>query len=340
MEDALPMSPRDRLAAPLARLLGAAQRVEELALAELNCGCFAEELRDLRLDLPHLCRQAVAALRGDEALAADLRHDLRRLRADVVELADWAGRAEANLREALNSASADAALRYGQAWDEAFREYERRRQRVQGLRNRAFLTADRVCAAAERSAKGAAAGASPPPNPQPPASSEPEGQPTKTHEQDGRRVNLQHRAIGQEKPGAWHVFYKIKGEWCHQGKFENFSAGRQEAILEGFAAGGGFLGQGEALKRERKTHSQGDAAELKQRIHPEISKIGKQIRFALGTKDKAVKPFVWDRQMKGWQAMVQIGYAVREDGQRVGEEGRLRFRMRHQLSADECADRR
>jgi hypothetical protein len=56
------------------------------------------------------------------------------------------------------------------------------------------------------------------------------------------------------------------------------------------------------------------------------------IRCCTAVPDQKADPLPWDRHTRGWRAEIQIGYAVQ------GEEGRLQFKLKEELSREETAD--
>ncbi len=156
----------DRLSEPLSRALDCAHRIADLGSAVLqdlgDFTGFADELRRLRRDLPHLNKQVMAAFHGDGPLAADLRHELACVAEDACQMADWLGPARAELQRLFEATcradcTPDAALRFGQSQTGAFAEAERRRQAILESCNRAHFNADMVCTAADKAAEQQAA---------------------------------------------------------------------------------------------------------------------------------------------------------------------------------------
>jgi hypothetical protein len=146
------------------------------------------------------------------------------------------------------------------------------------------------------------------------------------------RTRFENWALAIEHDKAWHVFKKSRGGWRHQGKAKGISKGRQEDLLKRFAAGGGFLSDQEAVKSVLETPSRYDQTKIMQIIKPEISRLRKVIRRNLQVTNDGVDPLPRDKNARGWQARIQIGYAVKSDADR------LEFKVYEELSNDEKLD--
>jgi hypothetical protein len=138
-------------------------------------------------------------------------------------------------------------------------------------------------------------------------------------------------AIGLEHSDVWHIFKKFGDAWRHQRRLSGLSTGMQANLFKGFAEGSGFLSDHEATKRIRKTYDQSDRRRILKRIKPEISHMRSVIRAATHLTDTSVDPLPRDRNMHGWQARIQIGYAIKEDG-------KLQFKTWEHLTTDETLD--
>ncbi len=139
-------------------------------------------------------------------------------------------------------------------------------------------------------------------------------------------------ALAIEHGGGWHVFKRFDGKWRHHGRAKGIAKGRQEDLLKRFAEGGGFLSDVDAVNSVRGAFSTYDRKKIMQTIKPEISRLRKVIRRHLQVMDHRVDPLPRDKNARGWQARIQIGYAVKSDA------GRLEFRLFEQLSSDETLD--
>jgi hypothetical protein len=137
-------------------------------------------------------------------------------------------------------------------------------------------------------------------------------------------------ALGCEAGTTWRVFVRVRGEWRDHGKLKELSIGKQAELLKLFAEGGGLLEKTTALRYERGHYSPGDVPAMMQRIKSEISNLRTLIRRTFSLPD-SVDPLPWEKSSKGWQALIQIGYAVQEDGESLGGEQRLRFKTREEL---------
>ena len=165
-----------------------------------------------------------------------------------------------------------------------------------------------------------------------------------------RRRGSQSKNIGRERPttttehrfdnwavavehwGGWHVFKKHSSEWRHFGKVSpEFSSGDETKIMETLAFNGGWLGKFEAVKLFRRHPSDEDVRMLfTRKIKPVVSRLRKKLRKSLNIQNK--DPIPWDDKAKGYHAKIQIGYAIKD------EKDRLRFKLRHELTGDECLD--
>jgi hypothetical protein len=135
-----------------------------------------------------------------------------------------------------------------------------------------------------------------------------------------------------ERDGVWHVFKRFGQVWRHQGRAKGAARGRQSTLLEGLAAGEGFLGEEEAIRGVRQTPSRADRQKIKKTLTPEISRLRKVMRRNVGIDDSRADPLPRDRHLRGWRAAIAIGYAVKDDADH------LTFRLRSQLSSDEQLD--
>lgn len=109
--------------------------------------------------------------------------------------------------------------------------------------------------------------------------------------------------------------------------------GWQADLLTRFAEGGGYLSDDEAVKLARRTYSDCDRKQIMKLITPEISKLRKVIHKNMGCTGLSTDPLPRDKQRKGWQAAVQIGFAIKND------EDRLEFKLFQELSREERLDR-
>jgi hypothetical protein len=141
---------------------------------------------------------------------------------------------------------------------------------------------------------------------------------------------LENWALAVEYPGTWHLFHKLGAAWQHRGRVRGLTKGRQEELLNAFAADGGFLSDAAAVKLVSQTASGYDRRKILGSIKPDLSRLRKVIRTNLNIT--GVDPLPRDRQTRGWQARVAIGYAIKND------DGQLEFKIREQLSGEESLD--
>src|SRR5262249_34403057 len=119
-------------------------------------------------------------------------------------------------------------------------------------------------------------------------------------------------AIGLEVGNKWHLFRQLGGEWRPQRLGQGISKGRQTKLLEALSEGRRFLAERDALELERRTFSPGDIDPLMSKIKPEISKLRGILRDATGATDTQADPLPYDDLRAGWQAEIQVGYAVQD----------------------------
>jgi hypothetical protein len=143
---------------------------------------------------------------------------------------------------------------------------------------------------------------------------------------------LEHWALAIEYSGTWHLFHKLGAAWQHRGRVRGVPKGRQEELLKAFAAEGGFLSDAAAVKLVRQTASGYDRRKILGSIKPDLSRLRKVIRTNLNITQAGLDPLPRDRQTRGWQARVAIGYAIKND------DGQLEFKLREQLSGEELPD--
>jgi hypothetical protein len=146
-------------------------------------------------------------------------------------------------------------------------------------------------------------------------------------------------AVGLEAGNKWQLFRRIKGEWRPQKPLRGISRGRQAGLLEAFAERGGCLPKIEALKLEHPNYSAADVDKLMGLIKPELTRLRDALCKAIGVTDPKADPLPFDDAHSAWRSEIEIGYAVRQDGEHVGGENRLRFKSRMELDAHELADR-
>jgi hypothetical protein len=128
------------------------------------------------------------------------------------------------------------------------------------------------------------------------------------------------------------VFKKYGQKWRHQGKATGIKKGRQEELLNGFAEGGGFLRDNDAVELVQKTPSRYDKRRIMSILKPEISRLRKVILTNLHHTHGIFDPLPRDKYGKAWQARIQIGYAVKND------EDRFEFKRYEQLTREERLD--
>jgi hypothetical protein len=157
--------------------------------------------------------------------------------------------------------------------------------------------------------------------------------------QADRPINLRDYAIGLEDGRKWHLFRLIKHEWRPLRALQGIAKGKQQSLLEALARQEGILSRVDAVNLGGKAITGELAKKRWEIIKSEMSNIRQRIRNALKITGKRVDPIPWSEGGSGWHALIQIGYAVQEDGEQTGGESRLRFKMRSELSRDERADR-
>src|SRR5262249_36862210 len=114
-------------------------------------------------------------------------------------------------------------------------------------------------------------------------------------------------------------------------RLKNLPGGQPAVFLKAFAEGGGSLSRADGVKLVRQTPSGEDVRKILRIIEPIMTQLRKVIRGAVGAGNNRADPLPFDKNAKAYQALVQIGYACKEDG-------RLRFRLREQLGSDDTLD--
>jgi hypothetical protein len=135
-------------------------------------------------------------------------------------------------------------------------------------------------------------------------------------------------ALGVEYEGKWQLFHLVGGVWRHQGVL-NTRKGLQHKLLTAFAKGKGILKEAEAIRLWEENPSRFSKSKIKRLLLSEISNLRKLIRKRicepLGVNGKTTDPLERFAAPPLWKTEIQIGCARTEDGDRVGEETRLRF---------------
>ena len=151
----------DQLREPLDRALVCARRMADLSHAEvMSPGTVQDEIGRLNRKLPRLNKQVMTAFQGDARLVAELLHDMKRMKKDASDLADWTSRQSKELfelNEAIRAAD-DSADKITLMWQKpqailrASAECQKRQGVVYASCERAYLKAVTVCAAADEAA--------------------------------------------------------------------------------------------------------------------------------------------------------------------------------------------
>jgi hypothetical protein len=145
-------------------------------------------------------------------------------------------------------------------------------------------------------------------------------------------------AVGMEYNKKWHLFRVVRRKWQHCGPLKGLRGGLRAKLLEGFAANDGVLVKSQALKIAGGPAACADSETVMKKIKPELSALRGILREAVGVANSKEDPLPWDEPCDAWQARVQVGFAIQEDGQKLGGEGRLRFSLRSGLSPEENID--
>jgi hypothetical protein len=143
-------------------------------------------------------------------------------------------------------------------------------------------------------------------------------------------------AFGLEADGRWHTFTVFKGRWEHRGPCCTTSDGLQRRLTDALAQGDGILSMSDADAIETEIHPGKASKERKRYIAQELSRFRAELRRAMGIvggPTKSNDPLPYDDENRAWQARVEVGYAIEDD------DGRLVFRKREGLTADEEIDR-
>jgi hypothetical protein len=152
----------DRVKRPLNGALECARRIGQIAASLLGTqGIFTEDLRILRRDLVHLCRQTVAAFPGDDYPRADLQHEMTCVQEDAFLAADWAINTARQLQTAQNAITTlggydpVATHRYNELRTRAFQEVNTYQTSVTNACSRAYAAANQICSGADDAEKRA-----------------------------------------------------------------------------------------------------------------------------------------------------------------------------------------
>jgi HEAT repeat protein len=139
-------------------------------------------------------------------------------------------------------------------------------------------------------------------------------------------------AVGIDGAKKWQLFQGLRAGWRHEGLLKGLRKGLRAKLLHAFAESGGRLSQTDALKTAAGgAYVMSDVPRLMAQIKPEMTKLRRILLAATGMGDKE-DPLPWKKDARAWQARIQIGYAVKDD------KGRVRFRTREELTADESID--
>jgi hypothetical protein len=140
-------------------------------------------------------------------------------------------------------------------------------------------------------------------------------------------------AFGLEDEKRWQVFFKERYAWKHKRLLVNLRGGMPSRLLKAFADGNGCLILHDAIRKLYPGFVVGEAERLKDRITQELSRLRKTIRMAIGDKERKTKPFLWDENIKGWRAEVEIGFAVKGGDQQAQRGDQLRFLTNQELQS-------
>jgi HEAT repeat protein len=145
-------------------------------------------------------------------------------------------------------------------------------------------------------------------------------------------------AVGRESDKKWHLFRMVRGEWQHRGPLKGLRGGLRAKLLDGFAESEGVLPKLRALEIAGGPLGPRRREEVMRMISPELTKLRKILLRAVRLLQSEADPLPWNGPGEVWRAAMSIGYAVQEDGQKLGGEGRLKFKLRGELSPDEKID--
>jgi HEAT repeat protein len=152
------------------------------------------------------------------------------------------------------------------------------------------------------------------------------------------RPRFEQWAVGLEDNKKWHVFHRMSGKWRACGPLTGLQGGLRAKLLKAFAEQGGALRKAEAIAVAGHTYSPLDDDKVMKAVSPELSHLRRILRQACKITNSNADPLPWDGARRSWVAAIHIGYAVQEDGQRVGGERRLTFKTHQNLSAEEKMD--
>lgn len=139
-------------------------------------------------------------------------------------------------------------------------------------------------------------------------------------------------AIGFEYATKWHVFQRIQGDWRPRKLLYGLRGGFKARFLKELTERNGWLSKSDALRLLKYPYDPSDAKRRMSTVKSGVSRLRRSVLDAIGIEDQKVDPFPYDQQSHGWQAAIEIGYAVQEDTQHTGGGHRLRFRTHKELT--------
>src|SRR5262249_31410495 len=130
---------------------------------------------------------------------------------------------------------------------------------------------------------------------------------------DSSIKTLRNWAVGFERNKRAHIFKKYSGQWRQQSLLQDLTEDGAR-LLQKFAEAAGFLSKEQGIKLYRETHSALEAKQIhRQRLQPAVSRLRTILRNAIGV-ERGIQLFSWDKNVKGWRADIEIGFAILEDG--------------------------
>jgi hypothetical protein len=130
----------------------------------------------------------------------------------------------------------------------------------------------------------------------------------------------------------WVLFRRDGVKWERNNRTIKVSAGQPHDLLMAFAEGGGFLSAQNAVKRCCRGDVRPDNEFRKRVVVPAVARVRGFIRKLLGVADKFQDPLPNLEQERGWQATIEIGYAVQEESSYAGGGTFLCFKTSEQLA--------
>jgi hypothetical protein len=131
---------------------------------------------------------------------------------------------------------------------------------------------------------------------------------------DSRGLSFGNFALASCDGKHWHSYKRDRGNrWVQLRVFE-LSEGNQSELFSCLVRNAGFIPLEKALAIWCKSDFARDYKRLMTLLKPELTRLRRAMLASFGLASSAGNPLPKVRHPKGWQAIPEIGYAVREDG--------------------------